>query len=190
MGNRLTRIYTRTGDEGLTGLGNGERISKTALRIEAMGDIDEVNCLLGMVLSESPDEEITEIIIDMQHALFDAGGEISLPGNVFITDKYILRVEHAIDKLNNELESLKEFILPGGGKASSICHLARSVCRRAERHLVGLGNEEAVNSITLQLLNRLSDLLFVVARTLARRETIPEMMWDKRRWADEGSNIS
>jgi cob(I)alamin adenosyltransferase len=190
MGNRLTRIYTRTGDQGLTGLGNGERVSKTALRIEVMGDIDEVNCLLGMLLLEIQDEDIVDVIIDMQHALFDAGGELSLPGNAFITDKYILRVEQAIDNLNNELESLKEFILPGGGKASSICHLSRSVCRRAERHLVGLGDEETINGITLQLLNRLSDLLFVVARTLARREGIPEMMWDKRRWADEGSNTS
>jgi cob(I)alamin adenosyltransferase len=185
MGNRLTRVYTRTGDQGLTGLGNGERISKTDIRIESMGDIDEVNCLLGMLLSYKMDDDLVDIIIDMQHALFDAGAEVCLPGKNRITEKYVVRIENTIDLLNTSLDSLKEFILPGGGKASATCHYARSVCRRAERHLVRLGDKETVNPITLALLNRLSDLLFVLARTIAKRDSESEIMWDQRRWQDE-----
>ena len=138
MGNRLTRIYTRTGDHGTTGLGDGRRVEKTAVRIEVLGDIDELNCLIGMIITERSDGAMGELLIDIQHLLFNVGGEISIPGETFINAEYVSVLEQLIDNLNGTLGELNEFILPGGGHASSVCHFARAVCRRAERHLVAL----------------------------------------------------
>jgi len=181
MGNRLTKIYTRTGDDGTTGLGDGSRVDKTSARIEAMGDIDEVNSLVGLLLTLGTGAALREQLIDVQHALFDAGGELSLPGKLLITEKYVLRLEQAIDQYNSRLPALQEFILPGGSEAAAVCHLARAVCRRAERHLVQLGRTETTNPQTSIFLNRLSDLLFVVARCLAREQGGTEIYWDKGR---------
>jgi cob(I)alamin adenosyltransferase len=185
MGNRLTRIYTGKGDRGKTSLGNGERVNKSNNRIGVLGDIDEVNCLLGVLIAEGPEGRIMELLVDIQHALFDAGGEISLPGKQFITEKYVAFLEQNIDTFNAGLGELREFILPGGGRMSSICHYTRAVCRRAERHLHRLAEGEPVNETTLVFFNRLSDLLFVLARVLAGTEDRPERQWEKSRWPDK-----
>jgi cob(I)alamin adenosyltransferase len=181
MGNRLTKIYTRTGDDGTTGLGDGTRVDKSSVRIEVIGDIDELNSLLGLLLTKELDTALRELLLDCQHALFDAGGELSLPDNAFIKPGYVIAIEQAIDRYNSSLPALKEFILPGGNEAAAICHVARAVCRRVERHLVKLNESTPVNSNTLMYFNRLSDLLFVVARTLARNQGGAEVYWEKER---------
>jgi cob(I)alamin adenosyltransferase len=169
MGNRLSKIYTRTGDDGSTGLGDGTRVAKESLRVEAYGTVDEANSALGVALSvpELP-PEIRRCLTEVQHDLFDLGGELCIPGHVMIGAAHIERLEKELDGFNAELPALKEFILPGGGQAAAACHLARAVTRRAERRCWSLARVESVSPEALKYLNRLSDLLFVVARVLAR----------------------
>ncbi len=191
---RLTRIYTRTGDDGTTGLADGDRVAKDSERIDAMGDIDELNSLLGVLRSSMamhprdasetstlaqrlPD--IDRLLLVIQHHLFDIGGELALPGHDIAKDDWVKRLEDHLDGLNAHLPPLQEFVLPGGNLAAAHCHQARTVCRRAERGLLRLSRSEAVNSASLKYLNRLSDLLFVIARTLARMDGGKEITWQK-----------
>jgi|SRR5450631_669479 len=177
MGNRLSKIYTRTGDDGSTGLGDGTRVAKESPRVEAYGTVDETNSAVGMVLGfpELP-PEITRCLTEIQHDLFDLGGELCIPGHVMINAAHIARLEKELDAFNEGLPPLKEFILPGGGQAAAACHLARAVCRRAERRLWSLARVEGVSPEAPKYLNRLSDLLFVVARVLARGAA-GEVVW-------------
>ncbi|MDP9010795.1 MAG: cob(I)yrinic acid a,c-diamide adenosyltransferase [Pseudomonadota bacterium] len=169
MGNRLSKIYTRTGDDGSTGLGDGTRVAKESLRVEAYGTVDEANSALGVALSSlSLPPEIRRCLTEVQHDLFDLGGELCIPGHVMIGAAHIERLERELDGFNAGLPALKEFILPGGGQAAAACHLARAVTRRAERRCWSLARIESVSPEALKYLNRLSDLLFVVARVLAR----------------------
>ena len=179
---RLTKIYTRTGDDGTTGLGDGSRVPKEHLRIEAVGTVDEANSAIGVVLA-APNlpSEIGSLLLDVQHDLFDLGGELATPGMQLITDAHTLRIEQAIDRYNATLPTLKEFILPSGGMATSSCHLARAIARRAERRVWSLSRNEAVLPEVPRYLNRLSDLLFVLARILARHENGSEVMWKRDR---------
>jgi cob(I)alamin adenosyltransferase len=169
MGNRLSKIYTRTGDDGSTGLGDGTRVAKESPRVEAYGTVDEANSAIGVVLSilDLP-PQIRHCLTEIQHDLFDLGGELCIPGHVMISAGHIERLERELDGFNEGLPSLKEFILPGGGEAAAACHLARAICRRAERRCWSLARVESVSPEALKYLNRLSDLLFVVARVLAR----------------------
>jgi cob(I)alamin adenosyltransferase len=182
MGNRLSKIYTRTGDDGTTGLGDGSRVPKDDARVEAYGTVDEANSAIGMILAEeSVPEAVREVLTDVQHDLFELGGELCIPGHNAITDSYIERLERALDTLNEPLPALKDFILPGGGRASAACHLARTVVRRAERRTQTLAHASDVRPEVLRYLNRLSDLLFVTARTLARAESGQEVLWNRER---------
>ena len=167
MGHRLSKIYTRTGDQGTTGLADGTRVDKDSLRVEAMGEIDELNTCIGVLLVHDVGEPVASCLTDVQHALFDIGGELAIPGAVTVTAAYVTRLEDALDELNEPLPPLKEFILPGGGVAATAAHVARAVCRRAERRLLALARSEAVNEHSRRYLNRLSDLLFVMCRVLA-----------------------
>lgn len=169
MGHRLSKIVTRTGDAGETGLATGARIAKTHPRVTAMGDIDELNCCLGLLLEVSLPDTVRGCIAPCQHELFNLGGELAMPPAALITETHVLRLDQALADLNAGLPPLKEFVLPGGGEAAARAHLARSVCRRAERALWALNAEEGVNIHGLHYANRLSDLLFVVARVLARQ---------------------
>ncbi len=180
MGHRLSKIYTRTGDDGTTGLATGERVKKTSPRVDAFGDVDELNSAIGIVLSESfTHPQIRETLRRIQNVLFDLGAEMSLPGYVGVDDSAVEQLEADLDALNAELPPLKEFILPGGNRAAATCHLARSICRRAERKAWALAENEDVRRASLQLLNRLSDYLFVAARSLARQDGGTEIMWEK-----------
>lgn len=181
MGNRLSSIYTKTGDDGTTGLGNGERVDKSGIRVEAMGSVDELNSLLGLLKASGLPDDISGYLLNIQHRLFDIGGELAIPGNSVIDPVYIERLEELIDAYNEDLPALKEFILPGGSMAASICHLARSVCRRVERHLVAMSRTEYINPESLRYINRLSDLLFVLARTLNQGKGGKEVFWDSER---------
>lgn len=177
MGHRLTRIYTRTGDEGSTGLSDGSRIGKDHLRIEAIGDIDELNCVLGLLLSHQLPIDIQHSLSEIQQTLFDIGGELSLPGADTLSEEAVTQLEQQLEMYNATLTPLREFILPGSTEASARCHLARSVCRRAERHVVALARSEAVSPRVLAYLNRLSDLLFVISRVLTRLGNGREIYW-------------
>jgi cob(I)alamin adenosyltransferase len=169
MGNRLSKIYTRTGDDGSTGLGDGSRVAKENLRVEAYGTVDETNSALGVVLGNPAlPPEIRRALTEIQHDLFDLGGELCIPGHIMIKAAHVDRLESVLDGLNEDLPPLKEFILPGGGPAAAACHLARAICRRAERRCWSLARVESVSADALKYLNRLSDLLFVMARVLAR----------------------
>jgi cob(I)alamin adenosyltransferase len=169
MGNRLSKIYTRTGDDGSTGLGDGSRVAKENLRVEAYGTVDETNSALGLILGNPGlPPEIRRALTEIQHDLFDLGGELCIPGHIMIKPAHVDRLESELDKLNEGLPPLKEFILPGGGPAAAACHLARAICRRAERRSWSLARVESVSADALKYLNRLSDLLFVMARVLAR----------------------
>lgn len=181
MGHRLSKLYTRTGDAGTTGLGDGSRIDKDSLRMQAIGDVDELNCTLGLLLAEAVREDIAALLTDIQHDLFDLGGELSIPGMQLVKDGAVEKLEAAIDRLNEEVPPLKEFVLPGGGRQGAAAHLARAVCRRAERRVVTLNREQAVNAAAARFLNRLSDLLFVVARIVARESGAGEVMWSRER---------
>ena len=182
MGHRLSKIYTRTGDTGTTGLGDGTRVPKTHGRIEAYGAVDEANSAIGMTLAVAGlPANIVELLTEVQHDLFDLGGELAVPGYRAITQPQINRLEQELDKLNEPLPMLKEFILPGGGPASAACHLARTITRRAEREVWRLMETESVATEVPQYLNRLSDLLFVVARVLARHEKGQEVLWKRKR---------
>jgi cob(I)alamin adenosyltransferase len=182
MGHRLSRIMTRTGDDGTTGLGDGSRVSKDTLRVEAMGSVDELNCALGMVVSGGlPIAAALDCLIEVQHDLFDLGGELAIPGTQRIDDARVLWLETQAEQFNAALPPLKEFVLPGGVAGASACHLARAICRRAERRCWALSRNEAVGSASLRYLNRLSDLLFVLARVLARSQGGSEPLWHRRR---------
>jgi cob(I)alamin adenosyltransferase len=182
MGNRLSKIYTRTGDDGTTGLGDGSRVPKDSLRVEAYGTVDELNSALGVLLAVPKlPKEVTACLTEVQHELFDMGGELCIPGHRAITEEQIARLERTLDGFNDELPPLKEFILPGGGPAAAACHLARTVARRAERRLVALARSESVAPEVGKYLNRLSDLLFVIARVLARHERGTEVLWRHER---------
>ncbi|MCI0399952.1 MAG: cob(I)yrinic acid a,c-diamide adenosyltransferase [Gammaproteobacteria bacterium] len=181
MGHRISRVYTRTGDEGDTGLGDGSRIEKSSLRIAAMGDVDELNSEIGLLLSCDIPKRIREPLNEVQHDLFDLGGELAVPGAAAITPGYVVRLEENLDALNRTLPPLEEFVLPGGSPAAAICHVGRAVCRRAERKVVELAKHENVNPQALCYLNRLSDLLFVLARTLVREVGGAEVLWQRDR---------
>ncbi len=181
MGHRLTRIYTRTGDDGTTGLGDGSRVSKDSARVCAYGTIDELNSALGMVLAQDLPEPVRECLVQTQHDLFDLGGELCLPGTEMIHAADVERIEATLDRFNEDLPPLRDFILPGGGMAASCCHLARTVCRRAEREVVTLSHHDAVRPEALRYLNRLSDLLFVLARVIARASGHGEVLWQHAR---------
>ena len=181
MGHRLSKIYTRTGDEGKTGLGDGSRVSKDDLRVEAFGTVDELNSAIGIVLAFDPPQAIGSCLLEIQHDLFNLGGELCIPGHTIIVAADIARLEERLDSFNIHLPPLKEFILPGGSKAASLCHMARTICRRAERRVVSLMRNEAVNPELLCYLNRLSDFLFVIARVLARSDGGSEVLWRNER---------
>jgi cob(I)alamin adenosyltransferase len=179
MGNRLSKIYTRTGDHGKTGLADGSRIDKFHSRIESLGNIDELNSIIGIILTEKIPDNKKILLEKVQHDLFDIGGELSIPGHFVIDDRKIDFLEKILDEMNNELDPLKEFILPGGTKISSYCHLARTVCRRVERNLFKLAQTDKVNEASLKYINRLSDMLFVLARFLNKINQFNDIFWKK-----------
>lgn len=181
MGHRLSKIYTRTGDAGDTGLGDGSRVPKESARIRALGDIDELNSTLGLLLAEDLPPDVRDALEGVQHDLFDLGGEISIPGRQAIGDTHVKRLEDLLDAYNANLPPLKEFILPGGSRAAACAHLMRTVCRRAERSIVALGRVEAVSERSRQYLNRLSDLAFVVARLANRHAGRGDVLWQPGR---------
>ena len=189
MGHRLSKIYTRTGDDGSTGLGDGSRVPKDSFRIEAIGAVDELNCALGVLLTEPLEQDIVELLTDIQHDLFDLGGELSIPGYEMITPAHVTRLEVALDAFNEHLPPLKDFILPGGSRAASFCHVARAVCRRAERCLVTLARDDDKVSLPVgHYLNRLSDLLFVLCRVLNRRGGGQDVLWQKGKNRAQGES--
>lgn len=182
MGNRLSKIYTRTGDDGTTGLGDGSRVAKDSIRVEAYGTVDEANSAIGLVLSaQSLPDEVRICLTEVQHDLFELGGELCIPGHTAVTQEFIDRLETDLDKFNEDLPMLKEFILPGGGPAAAACHLARTIVRRAERRVGTLAGIEAIRPEAGKYLNRLSDLIFVIARVLARVESGQEVLWNRKR---------
>ncbi len=183
MGNRLSKIITRTGDTGTTGLGDGSRVAKDSARIEALGAVDELNSWIGLLrATPSLPAETGTWLLRIQHDLFDLGGELAIPGHAAVTDSHVDQLESLVGELNGRLPPLKEFILPGGSEAAARCHVARTLARRAERRCWTLARSEGVETTTaLVYLNRLSDLLFVLARVLARHEHGQEVLWDRSR---------
>lgn len=181
MGLRLTAIATRTGDDGSTGLGDGSRTSKDSLRIAAIGDVDELNSTLGLLLTEPMPAELRDALLGIQHDLFDLGGELAIPGYDNLADTQVARLDALLEQYNSQLPRLAEFILPGGSRAAAIAHVTRTVCRRAERAVVALGRSEAVRPSLRQYLNRLSDLLFVLARVLNRYAGGSDVLWQQGR---------
>jgi len=180
MGNRLSKLYTRTGDDGTSGLSGGERIAKNHPRMNAMGSVDELNSVIGLLISKLiDDQELINTLTSIQHDLFNIGGEISMPGHSFIKAEKVSDLERLIDFYNESVEPLKDFILPGGSEQASICHMARSIARRSERDVITLHNEEPVNDTTRQYLNRLSDLLFAMARIINLRLDQADVLWKK-----------
>ena len=191
MGNRLTQIATRTGDAGTTGLGDNTRVSKNSLRVHAMGDVDELNSNIGVLLCEDMPDGIRSLLVEIQHQLFNLGGELSIPGYELLKPEAVLALDHALEQYNAELPRLAEFILPAGTRAASLAHVCRTVARRAERALVALGNEEALKETPRQYLNRLSDLLFVLSRSLNRHRTDgsvgDDVYWKSERMQKDGA---
>lgn len=182
MGNRLSKIYTRTGDDGTTGLGDGSRVAKDSLRVEAYGTVDEANSAIGMVLAcDVVSQDTRRCLTEVQHDLFELGGELCIPGHEAVQGSFIDRLEEQLDSFNDDLPPLKDFILPGGGPASAACHMARTITRRAERRVSSLRASEPVREEVIRYLNRLSDLLFVIARCLSRAEQGQEVIWDRKR---------
>lgn len=182
MGNRLSKIYTRTGDDGTTGLGDGSRTPKDSARVEAYGTVDEANSAIGVVLaSAAVPDAVRECLTEVQHDLFELGGELCIPGHSAVKAEFIDRLESDLDGFNEDLPRLKEFILPGGVPAAAACHVARTITRRAERRVFTLSRTEDVRPEAIRYLNRLSDLLFVVARVLARAENGQEVLWNRSR---------
>jgi cob(I)alamin adenosyltransferase len=180
MGHRLSKIYTRTGDDGTTGLANGDRVDKTDPRVQAFGDVDETNSALGLLLTESDlPLALRSSLERIQHELFEIGAELSLPGYRQLTAVHVSQLEHDLDELNAELPPLEEFVLPGGTRAAALCHLARTICRRAERSAWAASKLVTLNPELLRYLNRLSDLLFVMARNLARQNGGRETLWQR-----------
>jgi len=181
MGNRLSKITTRTGDDGTTGLGDGQRVGKDALRIAALGDVDELNSQLGVLLAEPLPADITQALTAIQHDLFELGGELCIPGHTMLLDAQIEQLDAWLAHYNASLPPLKEFILPGGARCAALAHVCRTVCRRAERALVALGRIETIRATPRQYLNRLSDLLFVLARVLNRAAGGSDVLWHNPR---------
>lgn len=181
MGHRLSRITTRTGDDGSTGLGDGSRVAKTHPRIAALGDTDELNSQLGVLLCEDLPPRIRDLLSAVQHDLFDLGGELAVPGWHSLQESHLLQLDQALADFNAELPPLKEFILPGGSKAAAQCHVARAVSRRAERQLLAIEEAGMAGSLAARYLNRLSDLLFVLARVLNRHHQVPDVLWQPGR---------
>ena len=181
MGHRLSKISTRTGDRGETGLGDGRRVAKDSARIQALGDIDELNSCLGLLLAEKLPAALRKALLQVQHDLFDLGGEVCIPGHRMIAEAHVRHLDDLLAEHNARLSPLKEFILPGGTRAAALAHLARTVCRRAERSLVALHRAEPVGERALQYLNRLSDLLFVLGRTLNRAGRRGDVLWRHER---------
>jgi len=181
MGNRLSKIYTKTGDDGSTGLGDGTRVSKDSARVIAYGTVDEANSAIGLILACEIPEPVRKILVSVQHHMFDLGGELCIPGHKAIFDADIEHLEKTLDTFNADLPPLKDFILPGGNLAAAHCHLARTICRRAEREVVTLSHHDAVRPEAIRYLNRLSDLLFVIARVLARAGGHGEVLWNHDR---------
>jgi cob(I)alamin adenosyltransferase len=179
MGNRLSKITTRTGDDGSTGLGDGSRTGKDSLRIDAMGEVDELNSHIGVLLAEPLPEPIGRQLILIQHDLFDLGGELCIPDHNMLSEQRVADLEKLLHELNAELPALREFILPGGSRAAALAHVARTVCRRSERCLVAMQRHEAVSANALRYLNRLSDLLFVMARVLNRATGSDDVLWQR-----------
>ena len=181
MGHRLSKIATRTGDAGETGLGDGSRVPKDHPRVAALGEIDELNSVLGVILAEEMPQDIRGALVGVQHDLLDLGGELSIPGHALLKPERVAFLDGELERLNTTLAPLKEFILPGGSRAAAAAHLARTVCRRAERSVVALGRKERVSETARQYLNRLSDLLFVAARVLNRAAGVEELQWRHQR---------
>lgn len=179
MTKRLTRIYTRTGDDGSTGLAGNDRVPKDSPRIDAIGAVDELNAAVGLLRAAGVPGPIDRVLEGIQHRLFDIGGELAMPGTELLVDARVTELEQTLDGFNADLPALEEFILPGGSEAAARCHLARTVCRRAERDLLRLARDEPTNAATGRYINRLSDLLFVIARVLARRDGGSEVTWRK-----------
>ena len=181
MGNRLSKIATRTGDNGTTGLGDGSRVDKDSLRVHAMGDVDELNSHVGLLLCEMLPEALREELVTIQHDLFDLGGELCIPGFSMIQETHLARLDALLEKYNADLTPLADFILPAGSRASSQAHVCRTVCRRAERAIVSLGKADTLNDMPRQYMNRLSDLLFVLSRVLNRFAGGSDVLWQKDR---------
>ena len=181
MGHRLSKIVTRTGDDGTTGLGDGSRVAKDSPRIDAIGAVDELNSSVGVLLAEALPEDVVGLLTEVQHDLFDLGGELSVPGYRAVSDVHVARLEEAVARCNADLPPLKEFVLPGGTRAAALAHVSRTVCRRAERAVVRLAAAEAVNEPLRRYLNRLSDLLFVLARRLNADSGTGDVLWNRRR---------
>jgi cob(I)alamin adenosyltransferase len=181
MGNRLTQIATRTGDQGTTGLGDNQRVSKNSLRVHAMGEVDELNSHIGLLLCEEMPADVRALLVEIQHQLFNLGGELSIPGYELLKPEAVLALDQALATHNEQLPRLQEFILPAGSRAAAQAHVCRTVARRAERALVALGNEEAIKGAPRQYLNRLSDLMFVLARVLNRMNGGDDVYWKSER---------
>jgi len=181
MGHRLSKIVTRTGDAGETGLGDGKRVAKDSARVAALGEVDELNCALGVLLAEELPGEVRATLEGVQHDLFDLGGELSIPGHSLLVEMQVLQLDERLEAWNSVLPPLKEFILPGGSRAAAAAHFARTVCRRAERSVVALGRTEPVGRHARQYLNRLSDLLFVIGRSLNRHAGRGDVQWRRDR---------
>ena len=178
MSDRLNKITTKTGDKGSTGLGDGGRVDKYSLRIEVIGDVDELNAFMGLLASQALPKDLVDPINRIQHQLFNVGGELSMPKEQYVLERDVQQLEGWIEAFNADLPPLKEFILPGGGMAASSCHLARTVCRRAERHAFALDREEVLNTNLLRYLNRLSDLLFIMCRVIMQQQQKTEELWE------------
>ena len=193
MGNRLTQIATRTGDNGTTGLGDNSRVSKNSLRVHAMGEVDELNSHIGVLLCETMPESVRSLLVEVQHQLFNLGGELSIPGFELLKPESVLALDQALAEHNENLPKLQEFILPAGNRAASLAHVCRTVARRAERAVVALGNEEALKEAPRQYLNRLSDLMFVLARVLNRYRTdgtvCDDVYWKSERLARADQSV-
>ncbi|ABE29023.1 ATP:cob(I)alamin adenosyltransferase [Paraburkholderia xenovorans LB400] len=183
MGNRLSKIATRTGDDGTTGLGDGSRVRKDSARIAAIGDVDELNSNVGVLLCETLPDKVRAALVTIQHDLFDLGGELCIPGHTMITDRQLAQLDDWLADYNAALPPLKEFILPAGSRAASLAHVCRTVCRRAERAIVALGEHDTINAAPRQYVNRLSDLLFVLARVLNRADGGTDVLWQHERRA-------
>ena len=181
MGNRLTQIATRTGDNGTTGLGNNQRVSKNSLRVHAMGEVDELNSNIGVLLCEDMPQDVRDLLVEIQHQLFNLGGELSIPGFELLKTDAVLALDEALSHHNEQLPRLEEFILPAGTRGAALSHVCRTVARRAERAVVALGNEEALQDTPRQYLNRLSDLMFVLARVLNRVNGGDDVYWRSER---------
>ncbi|AQQ19197.1 cob(I)yrinic acid a,c-diamide adenosyltransferase [Burkholderia cenocepacia] len=181
MGNRLSKIATRTGDDGTTGLGDGRRIGKDDARIAAIGDVDELNSNLGVLLAETLPDDVRTALVTIQHDLFDLGGELCIPGHAVLDDTHLARLDQWLADYNATLPPLKEFILPAGLRAASLAHVCRTVCRRAERSIVALGRSDTLNDAPRRYVNRLSDLLFVLARVLNRAGGGADVLWERGR---------